>query len=175
VSLAKTAQRDQAIAAVVVEQRGKVLSVIKRMLPNQAEAEEVMQDVFAEFVEAYDVGTAFEVAGAWLVKVAKNKVLDRFRRKKIQDEYQSQIEAEGEKVVQPEQDKLQNLLREEIIEAIESLPEEQKEVFVQHELEGKSFEEISQETGVAINTLLSRKRYAILSLREYLKELYDEI
>ena len=168
------AKRKQILAGVTSEERGRLLAFIRKMTRDEIEADDVFQDVFAEFIEAYDLGVTIETVGAWLMSVARNKVLDRFRRKKTREQY-----AQDQKANEPEQadpnEWMRNWLRIEIVEAIENLPPEQKEVFVLHELEGKSFEEISQETGVNMNTLLSRKRYAVQNLREYLKEIYDEL
>jgi RNA polymerase sigma factor (sigma-70 family) len=158
-------------------QRGQLLSGIKRLVRDNAEAEDVLQDVFAEFVETYDLGLAFETVGGWLARVARNKVLDRFRRKKTQDEYRLLIQSAADQKLasDPEEERTREFLRTQITAALETLPPEQREVFVQHELEGKSFEEISAITGISVNTLLSRKRYAVLALRNYLKEVYDEL
>jgi RNA polymerase sigma factor (sigma-70 family) len=153
------------------------MAAIKKMVRDQAEAEDVLQDVFAEYVESYDLDTAIETVGAWLVRVAKNKVLDRFRRRKTQDEHRLLIQETGEpeETANPESEWTREWLREQITNAIETLTPEQRDIFIQHELEGKSFEEIAIETGTNVNTLLSRKRYAVLALRQYLKETYDEL
>lgn len=173
----QTKVRDQLIADTVEQHRGKLTAAIRRMLSDPVETEDILQDVFAEFIEAYDVGEVFETAGAWLMRVAKNKVLDRFRKNKTQIEYRFFVQAaqNDEDRTEPGNEWLQETFREEIIKALENLPPEQREVFVKHELEGKSFEEIARETGVRVNTLLSRKRYAVQSLRHYLKEIYDEL
>jgi RNA polymerase sigma factor (sigma-70 family) len=173
-------QREQELVRVVETHRGRLLSVIGNKIRDQVEAEDVLQEVFEEYVESYDLGTAIESLGAWLVTVAQNKVLDRFRRKKTQNAHRELVlqESEGLETISPERpddDWSRSLLRDEILEALSQLPEEQYDVFVKHELEGKSFEDISAESGVSVNTLLSRKRYAILSLREFLKEVYDEL
>ncbi len=172
--------REQELAAVVETHRGRLLSVIGGKIRDQVEAEDVLQEVFEEYVESYDLGTAIESLGAWLVTVAQNKVLDRFRRRKTQTDHQEMViqQANGEEPAsaeRPDDEWSRQVLRDEILAALDQLPDEQYDVFVKHELEGKSFEDISQETGVSVNTLLSRKRYAILSLREFLKEVYDEL
>lgn len=168
--------REEALAEAVEDQRVRVLSVIRQMLRDQTEAEDVLQDVFAEFIEVYDLGTSVETVGAWLIRVARNKVLDRFRRKKTREEYRLLVEAEDTaQAVDPGNEWMRGWLRQEIVRALEALPEEQRKVFVEHELEGKSFEEISIATGVSVNTLLSRKRYAIFTLRKHLQEIYDEL
>jgi RNA polymerase sigma factor (sigma-70 family) len=174
---ASSSTRNRALTETVESQRARLMSVIRRMIGDQAEAEDIAQDVFAEFVEAYDLGVAIETIGAWMIRVARNKVLDRFRRRKTQEEYRLQTESstEDEEAADPGNDWLRESLRKGIIAALEELPPEQRDVFIRNELEGKSFEEIAAETGVGVNTLLARKRYAILALREHLKEIYDEL
>ncbi len=175
-STGKSIAREQALTEAVEDERVRVLHVIRKMLGDQIEAEDVFQDVFAEFIEMYDLGTTVETVGAWLMRVARNKVLDRFRRRKTQDEYRFLVEAEENlEAVEPGNEWMRDWLRSEIVSALETLPAEQRSVFVEHELEGKSFEEISAASGVSVNTLLSRKRYAILALRKHLKEVYDEL
>lgn len=169
--------RLQSITQVLEENRGRLRSVVGRLVRDDVEVDDVLQDVFAEFIESYDLGTAIESAGAWLVRVARNKVFDRFRRKKTQEEHRRLVQASAEDLekFEPANDWLRDQTREALIGALEELPPEQLDVFVRHELQGQSFEEISAETGVGVNTLLSRKRYAILFLREHLKEIYDEL
>lgn len=173
----KPARRKQEVTDAMNSHRGRILSVVNRMVRDQAEAEDVLQDVFEEFVEVYDLGETIESVGAWLVRVAQNKVVDRFRRRKTQQEYRQLVatDSEAEDTSDPEADLINQRLRSEIAEALETLPDDQRDVFIKHELEGKSFEEISAATGVSVNTLLSRKRYAVQALRNYLKEVYDEL
>ena len=156
-----------------------LLSFIKRKVRDQAEAEDIYQDVLEEFLESVDLGKAIESVSAWLVTVAQNKILDRFRRKKTQNDYRDsklmETSSLSESIDRPDEEWSRKWIREQIIEALELLPAEQREVFIQHELEGKSFEEIADESGIPINTLLSRKRYAVIFLRGYLKEVYDEL
>jgi len=168
----KTAKRDRALTEAVETHRGKLRAVIGRRVRDQAEAEDILQDVFLEFLDAYDVGVVFEKLGAWLVRVAQNKILDRFRRQKTRDTYQDELKSS---VSQPDEEWTRKWLQTELIQALSGLPPEQREVFIQHELEGKSFEEIARSTGVNLNTLLARKRYAIQYLRDHLKEVYDEL
>lgn len=172
--------REQALSSAVEDHGEKLFSIIAKRLRDQAEAQDVFQEVFEEYAESYDLGTAIDSLGAWLVRVAQNKIVDRFRRRRTENEHRKAT-LEDEEMTElvaspasPEEERVRSWLREEILDALETLPEEQFEVFVMHELEGKSFEEISRETGVGINTLLSRKRYAIQSLRDQLKEVYDE-
>jgi RNA polymerase sigma factor (sigma-70 family) len=176
----KTANRDRDLLEAMDTHQVKLRSAIGRRIRDQVEAEDVFQEVVAEFVEAYDLGQVIDSLGAWLVQVAQNKIFDRFRRKKTQNEYRERVlegaDPSGEvSASQPDEEWTRTLLRLEIADAVELLPEDQRLVFVRHELEGKSFEQIAQETGVSVNTLLSRKRYAVLFLRNYLKEIYDEL
>lgn len=159
--------------------REKLRAVIGKRIRDQAEAEDVLQDVFVEFLEANDLGLAIETLGAWLVQVAKNKIVDRFRRKQTRDEHAAR-EREAEPAETPSADRpddewVRKVYRAEIVEGLAMLPEKQRAVFVMHELEGKSFEEIAEATGENVNTLLSRKRQAVLFLRNHLQEVYDEL
>jgi RNA polymerase sigma factor (sigma-70 family) len=173
----KVALKDSELSDAIENHREKLRALIGRKIRDQVEAEDILQDVFEEYVEATDLGEVIETLGAWLVRVAQNKIIDRFRRKKTQQDYFLENPMEGEAITSsdPEDEMMRAFLREEIVEALSMLPENQRTVFVQHELEGKSFEEIAAETGVNINTLLARKRYAIQFLREHLKEIYDEL
>lgn len=158
--------------------REKLRAFIGRKIRDQFEAEDIVQDVFEEYVEATDLGEVIETVSAWLVRVAQNKIIDRFRKKKTQQNYlrdNFQNEEALDLGHAPDDELMRTFLRDELIEALSMLPENQRAVFVQHELEGKSFEQIAEETKLSINTLLARKRYAILFLRERLKEIYDEL
>lgn len=175
VSTTKALESEAEILATVKRQRGRILSFVQRMLSDQAEAEDVLQEVLAEYVEAQGLGSVIESASAWLSRVARNKVLDRFRKRETQAAHKRAVEAESEEGFSPTNEWMRDWMRAEIADAIALLPPEQREVFVRHELEGESYEQIATDTGVPINTLLSRKRYAVLALREYLKEVYDEL
>lgn len=174
-STTKALKSDPALLITVESQRGRILAFIRRMMRDQAEAEDVLQEVLTEYVEAQGLGAVIESAGAWLVRVARNKVLDRFRKRETQAAHRRALESESEEAVSPGNEWMRDWMRAEIVEAIGGLPPEQREVFVRHELEGESFEKIAANTGVSVNTLLSRKRYAVLALRKYLKEVYDEL
>lgn len=165
------------MAQVVEEHRERLTAVVGSWVRDRAETEDVLQDVFAEFLEAYDLGQAIESAGAWLMRVARNKVTDRFRRRRTRDEHRQLVQSVKDDVspVTPEDDWRRERFRDEILSALETLPVDQADVFVMHELEGLSFEEISRRTGTGVNTLLSRKRAAVLALRELLKEIFDEL
>lgn len=136
----------------------------------------MLQEVYEDYLEAYDLGQVIESLGAWLARVARNKIIDRFRKKGSETSYQDELVAMAEEELEQsvEDETERAILREELAEAIALLPPEQRDVFVKHELEGKTFEEIARETGININTLLARKRYAVSFLRQHLKEIYDE-
>lgn len=180
-------EQNQAIGNELIRQRNKLLSFIRKRVPDQEEAEDILQDVFYQFIESYRLMKPVEQAGAWLFRVARNRITDRFRKKKPEnlgnlsggrDEngdplLLSEILSANE--VSADAKMMNDLVRQKINTALNALPKEQKEIFVQHEIEGKSFQEIADETGLSINTLLSRKRYAVLSLKEKLKPLYEEL
>lgn len=166
------AKNSAELAEAIEAQSEPLKKSIRRMVRDQAEADDVFQDVFEEFIQTYDLGVNIERLGAWLVSVARNKIIDRFRKRKVQKQYE---ESKRNEPAFASDDIAQSFLRKQIVEALELLPKDQREVFVMHELEGKSFDEISKETGVAVNTLLSRKQYAVLFLRNHLQEVYDEI
>lgn len=167
--------RELDLALAVEQHEGRLLNFVRSRVRDQAEAEEVVQETFAQFFESYDLNTAFEQLGSWLTRVAQNKIVDRFRRKKTQTDYiESLINEEEELFESPEADLSRAELRELILTGLELLPKEQRDVFVMHELEEKTFEQIATETGVNLNTLLSRKRYAVNFLRGYLAEVFNE-
>jgi len=176
--------QDSEIAAVVRRERGRLLSFISRRVRDAAEAEDVLQEALYELVNAYRLMQPVEQAGAWLMRVARNRIIDRFRRRRPQ--LLSDLAPEGEEADAalerllpaveegPDEALVRELLLEELERALAELPAEQREVFVAHELEGASFKALSARWHVGINTLLSRKRYAVLRLREQLRVVYEE-
>lgn len=151
-------------------------SFIRRRIQDQEDAEDILQDVYEEYLEATDLGPVIESLSGWLARVAQNRILDRFRKRKTQQNYIDEVSKSEQPVAPgPEEDWAATWIREALIAAVEALPQEQRTVFVMHEIEGKTFEQISIETGIGLNTLLARKRYAVQSLREQLKEIYDEL
>jgi RNA polymerase sigma factor (sigma-70 family) len=166
----RPSDREAALHDAIDGHEKRLLAFIGRRIRDEVEAKDISQEVFVEFLAAYDVGVAIESLGAWLVRVAQNKIIDRFRRKKTEAEYREEALEIEEQIAANDFE-----VREAILAALGSLPQEQRDVFMKHELEGKSFEEIAKESGENINTLLSRKRYAVLTLRELLKEVYDEL
>ncbi len=174
---------DRRISEAVSRERGRLWNFIRRRVPDAGEAEDILQDVFFEFVEAYRLPDSIEQVGAWLFRVARNRIVDRFRRKKIEPLPQVMDES-GEshwldEVLPaadggPETAYARTVLLTDIHAALNELPQEQREVFVAHELNGCSFSEMAAESGTSMNTLLARKRYAVLHLRKRLRAVYEE-
>ena len=174
--------KDSEISDVVVRERSRLGNFIRRRIGNPEEAEDILQDVFYEFVEEYRLPESIEQASAWLFRVARNRIIDRFRKKKEvpisetgdEEDYRLDL-ALPSPDAGPEAEYARAVLLDALRQALDELPEAQREVFVEHELEGRSFKEIAAQSGVAINTLLARKRYAVLHLREQLQAVYDEL
>jgi RNA polymerase sigma factor (sigma-70 family) len=185
------AGQDQQIQTAVREQRGRLLRFIERRVPDPDEAEDILQDVFAELVESYRLLKPVEQAAAWLFRVARNRIIDRYRRVPAQRTVSLDAplgaSTDGDEPARLLQDVLpapddspeNRLLRETIMDALTDalaeLPAEQRDVFVWHELEDKSFNDMVAETGVPLKTLISRKHYAVKHLRKRLRKLYDEL
>jgi len=174
--------KDSEISAVVVRERSRLGNFIRTRVGDAAEAEDILQDVFYEFVEEYRLPESIEQASAWLFRVARNRIIDRFRKKKEvpisetgdEEEYRLDL-ALPSPDAGPEAEYARAVLLDALRQALDELPEAQREVFVEHELEGRSFKGIAAQSGVAINTLLARKRYAVLHLRAQLQAVYDEL
>jgi RNA polymerase sigma factor (sigma-70 family) len=167
------------------QEQSRLRSFIRRRVPDSRDAEDILQDVFCELAEANRLLMPIEHVTAWLFRVARNRIVDLFRKKKPESLSDAVITNEdGERLhledllpspdAGPEALYARGVLVDEIELALEELPEEQREVFVAHELEGRSFKEMAKETGVSVNTLLSRKRYAVLHLRDRLRSIYDD-
>jgi RNA polymerase sigma factor (sigma-70 family) len=180
-----TLEQDQRISEVVKQERSRLRSFIRRRVPDPRDAEDILQDVFYELVEATRLLMPIEHVTGWLFRVARNRITDLFRKKKPEGFSDADtMDADGELLhledllpspdAGPDAIYARNVMIDELEFAIEELPEEQREVFVAHELEGRSFKELASETGVGVNTLLSRKRYAVLHLRQRLRAIYDE-
>jgi RNA polymerase sigma factor (sigma-70 family) len=174
---------DRHIAAAVQRERGRLLAFIRRRIDDASEAEDILQDALYELVAAERLAQPVEQIGAWLMRVARNRIIDRFRRKRPQLLLDRAGGADEERVLDemlpaadgtPETAALRELLLEEIEAALAELPREQREVFVAQELDGLTFRELAARSGVSINTLLSRKRYAVLQLRERLQAVYED-
>ena len=180
-----TLEQDQRISVVVKQERSRLRSFIRRRVPDPRDAEDILQDVFYELVEASRLLMPIEHVTGWLFRVARNRITDLFRKKKPEAFGDADmVDADGELLhlvdllpspdAGPDAVYARNVMIDELEFALEELPEEQREVFVAHELEGRSFKELAAETGVSVNTLLSRKRYAVLHLRQRLRAIYDE-
>src|SRR5271155_4749265 len=180
-----TGQR-RTISEIVAEEGARLRNFIRRRVPDPADAEDIAQDVFYELVEANHLLMPIEHVTGWLFRVARNRITDLFRKKKpenfsdaaVEDEYGELLRIEDllpAPDAGPEALYFRGVLLDELEFALGELPREQREVFVAHELEGRSFKELSAESGVSVNTLLSRKRYAVLHLRERLRSIYDEL
>jgi RNA polymerase sigma factor (sigma-70 family) len=180
-----TAAQDREIASWVRRERGRLLRFIRRRVLDAAEAEDILQDALYELVAAHRLMQPVEQVGAWLMAVVRNRIIDRFRRRKRQgsaDRGPPLAEEEGEGIEDllpsPEDGPLALAIRERLLErvaqALDELPPEQRDVFISHELERASFNELSERWGVGVSTLLSRKRYAVLQLRRTLRGAYEE-
>ena len=173
-----------AVDAAYRSERKRLFDFIRRRVRTEADAEDILADVFYQMVASYSVTEPIEKITSWLLTVARNKIIDWYRKRK--PESFRQREDEGalhlnleDILYDPDQnpDVLyeRSLLWTELADALEDLPDEQRDVFIMHELEGKSFKEIAEITGEPVNTLFSRKRYAVLYLREALQDLYDDL
>lgn len=182
-----TQAQNDSIREVVQENGKKLFDFIRNRVRGPEEAEDIFQDVMYELTNSYRVVQPIEKMAAWLYRVARNKITDRYRKKKtflLDDQLVSHGDDDEQLFLQdlirsttesPDKDFDQAILQDAIEDALDELPAEQRNVFIKHELEGLSFREISEESGVSINTLLSRKRYAVIHLREKLKNLYEEL
>jgi RNA polymerase sigma factor, sigma-70 family len=178
-------EQDQRISEVVKRERSRLLNFIRRRVPDPGDAEDILQDVFYRLVEANRLLMPIEHITGWLFRVARNRITDLFRKKEPESFSEIAMADENGEGLQfedllpspdagPEAVYARNLLLEELKHALGELPKEQREVFMAHEFEGRSFKELSEDAGVSVNTLLSRKRYAVLHLRERLQHVYDE-
>lgn len=178
---------DRDITATVMRERTRLGNFIRRRIRDPDDAEDVLQDVLHEFVQAYRLPAPIEQASAWLFRTARNRIIDRFRKKKEQpltDLLDADDEADSEYRLDlalpahdagPEALYARTLLLNALQDALDELPANQREVFIAHELEGQSFKEMAAQSGVTLNTLLARKRYAVLHLRARLQPIYDEL
>ena len=179
------AEQDQRISEVVKREQSRLRTFIRRRVPDPADAEDILQEVFYKLVEANRLLMPIDHVTGWLFRVARNRITDLFRKKKPEAFSDGMVEDEDGELVQiedllpspdagPEALYARSVLIDELELALDELPDEQREVFIAHELEGRSFKELAAESGVNINTLLARKRYAALHLRERLQSIHDE-
>lgn len=181
--------KDSEITATVLRERTRLGGFIRRRVADAGEAEDILQDVFHEFVQAYRLPEPIEQVSAWLFRVARNRIIDRFRKKKEEplaepadiDDLDAAESAWRLDLALPSSEDgpeaayLRSVLLDTLQQALEELPENQREVFVAHELDGISFKEMAAASGTSLNTLLARKRYAVLHLRKRLQAIYDEL
>ena len=179
------AEQDQRISEAINREHARLRNFIRRRVPDARDAEDILQDVFYKLVEANRLLMPIEHVTGWLFRVARNRITDLFRKKKPERFSDTAVAGEDGEWLQledllpspdagPEALYARNVLFDELELAIDELPDEQRRVFVAHELEGRSFKELAAETGVSVNTLLSRKRYAVRHLRDRLQNIYDE-
>ena len=168
-------EQDRQISEVVTREQSRLRDFIRRRVAQPGDADDVLQDVFSRLVEANRLLMPIEQVTGWLFTVARNRITDLFRRSRDDEEELDLDELLASDETEPDALFAQRMLVDELEAAIAELPAEQRAVFVAHELEGRSFKSIAEETGIGINTLLSRKRYAVLRLRERLKEIHEEL
>jgi RNA polymerase sigma factor (sigma-70 family) len=183
--IAGMTEQDRRISEIVAKERSRLRNFIRRRVPDPSDSEDIVQEVFYELVEANRLLMPIEHVTGWLFRVARNRIIDLLRKKRPEAFSDAAVEGEDGEMLQiedllpspdagPEALYFRHVLLDELELALDELPEEQHDVFVAHELEGRSFKEMAAETGVSVNTLLSRKRYAVLHLRERLQSIYDE-
>jgi RNA polymerase sigma factor (sigma-70 family) len=181
-----TREQDQRISDVVKREQSRLRHFIRRRVPDPRDAEDILQDVFYELVEANRLLMPIDHVTGWLFRVARNRITDLFRRKKPERFTEATLAGEDDEPLRfedllpspeagPDAIYARNVLLDELEAAIDQLPAEQRDVFVAHELEGRSFKEMAAQTGVSVNTLLSRKHYAVRHLRERLRRIYDDL
>lgn len=185
-SMIAMAEQDRQIADVIARERPRLRAFIRRRVANEADVEDLLQDVLFELVRAYRLLTPIDFLTGWLYRVARNRITDLFRKKRT-DLFSEVVQQDEEGMLVdfedllpsadagPEAQYLRVVLIEELQQALAELPSEQREIFIATEFEGRTFKELSAATGVGVNTLLARKRYAVLHLRDRLKRIHDEI
>ena len=186
-TLLTATQQDQRLVDTIARERGRLRSFIRKRVANADEAEDILQDVFCELVEAARLMKPIEQVNAWLFRVARNRITDLFRKRRpevstdrpvlIADEDEEELRFEDllpSPDAGPEAAFARDVLLDEIDAALDELPEQQRDVFVAHELEGRSFKDLAAETGLSLNTLLARKHYAVLRLRRRLLAIHEE-
>jgi RNA polymerase sigma factor (sigma-70 family) len=179
------AEQDQQISKAIEREQSRLRNFIRKRVPDPSDAEDILQEVFYELVEAYRMMKPVEQVTAWLFRIARNRITDLFRSRKRESTSEPAGRTEEGEELQwedllpspdagPEAAYARNVLLDELEDALEALPEEQRKVFLAHEIEGRSFRELAAESGLSVNTLLSRKHYAVIQLRERLRAIYEE-
>jgi RNA polymerase sigma factor (sigma-70 family) len=184
-ALSMAIEQDHWISETVRRETSRLQNFIRRRVPDPRDAEDILQEVFYELVETYRLMKPIEHMGAWLFRVARNRIADSFRKKRPEALDDAISVSESGEVLAledllpsadggPDAAYARSVLLEELEDCLDELPKEQRDAFMAHELEGRSFKELAAETGLSVNTLLSRKRYAVLQLRDRLQAIYDE-
>jgi RNA polymerase sigma factor (sigma-70 family) len=178
------AEQNRRISEVIQRERRRLFLFIRKRVNDEGDAEDILQDVFYELIEAYRLMKPIEQVGSWLYRVARNRIIDLFRRRRPETLGETLLDRNNEALLLedllpssdagPDAQYARGVLLEELDAALQELPDEQREVFVAHEIDGRSFKQLADKTGLSINTLLSRKRYATLHLRRRLRAIYDE-
>jgi RNA polymerase sigma factor (sigma-70 family) len=181
------AEQDHQISEAINREQTRLRNFIRKRVADPGDAEDILQEVFYELVQAYRIMKPVEQVTAWLFRVARNRITDLFRKRKpeLLADAPDAVTEDGETLrwedllpaldAGPEAAYARSVLLEELEAALDELPEDQREVFIAHEWMGYSFKELAAQTGVSVNTLLSRKHYAVLQLRERLQAIYDEV
>jgi len=183
--MTSTVEQDRQISEVIAEQGSRLRSFIRRRVPNEADVEDLLQEVYFELLEAGRLLKPIDYVTGWLFRVARNRITDFFRKKRPESFAEAAVENEQGELLEieevlpspdagPEALYIRGVLLDQLKSALAELPTDQREIFLAHEMEGRSFKELSAETGVSVNTLLSRKRYAVLHLRARLQSIHDE-
>src|ERR1700693_892045 len=186
-TIARMTEQDQQISETIERVQARLRNFIRTRGDDKKDADDILQNVFSELVEAYRLMQPIEQVGAWLFRVARNRIIDRFRKRKTKPETlreEMAVAEDGEFFMLedllpspdagPEAAYARSVLLEELTDALEELPAEQREIFIAHEIEGRSYKELAAKTGLRVNTWLSRKHYAVIHLRERLRAIYDE-
>jgi RNA polymerase sigma factor (sigma-70 family) len=181
------AEQNERLTDTIGREQGRLRNFIRRRVADESDAEDILQDVFYELIEAYRLTKPVEQVGAWLYRVARNRIIDRFRKKKPEPfsaaDSEVRLESGDSPTIEdllpspdagPEAAYARGILLDELEAALGELPEEQRRIFIAHEIEGISFKELAAETGVNVNTLLSRKHHAVVHLRRRLQFIYDD-
>jgi RNA polymerase sigma factor (sigma-70 family) len=180
------ADQDRQISEVIAEEGSRLRNFIRRRVPNESDVEDLVQEVFYELVEANRLLQPIDYVTGWLFRVARNRITDLFRKKKPENFTDADVMNEDGEFLRfedllpsadagPEAIYVRKALLNEMNVALSELPAEQREVFIAHEVDERSFKELSAESGVSVNTLLSRKRYAVLALRRRLRKIHDDL
>jgi len=182
--LPEMADRNLSLTATVLRERSRLMNFIRRRVRNQMDAEDILQEVLVSLVEAFRLPTSVEHVSAWLYQVARHRIIDRFRkrREELFGDADGNYDAEDTRLdlalppmdAGPEAEYARTALMQALHDALDELPEEQRDVFIAHEIEGKSFRDLSIQGNISVNTLLARKRYAVIYLRSRLRAAYEE-